>query len=364
MPPPAANRSGANKRAQLGLFAGYVVAGAGALIGAFLLVISLWSPQTFQGLRSMAVDLASPAGDAGAITRTEGQSVFEAIAGYYDAGSRNAELEREMAIARVRLAEAEALRRENQRLNAVLRIAQGEQRPVAVARLIGSTSSSARRMAYLSAGSAQGVQRGMPVTSPMGLVGRVMEVGHNSSRVLLLTDSESMVPVRRSTDDVVAFAEGRADGLLRVRLINLGINPLKVGDVFVTSGTGGLFRPGVAVAVAIRITQDGAIAQVLSNPAATDVVTVEPIWQRAAVEEMARDPEGTSLSPGPVPSPSATPAPARSPSPSPSSPPASPPPADSPEEGWSRSVPASSRTRSARRSTVTSCRSWPRACPG
>jgi rod shape-determining protein MreC len=284
MAPPAAHRSGANKRAQLGLFAGYVVAGSGALLGAFLLIISLWSPETFAGLRSMAADLASPAGSAGAASRVESRSVFEAIGGYYRAGSRNAELEREIAIARVRLAEAEALRRENDRLKAVLRVTRGNTRPVTVARLIGSTSSSARRFAYLSAGRSQGVRNGMPVTSPLGLVGRVLEAGSHSSRVLLLTDSESMVPVRRAGDDVLAFAEGRADGLLRVRLINLGINPLKRGDVFVTSGAGGLFRPGIAVAVAVRITADGAMAQLLSNPADSDVVTVEPLWQRPAVE--------------------------------------------------------------------------------
>ena len=44
-----------------------------------------------------------------------------------------------------------------------------------------------------------------------------------------------MVPVRRATDNVVAFAEGRSDGSLRLRLINLGINPIKQGDVFVTN---------------------------------------------------------------------------------------------------------------------------------
>jgi rod shape-determining protein MreC len=123
----------------------------------------------------------------------------------------------------------------------------------------------------------------MPVVSPMGLVGRVLEAGAHSSRVMLLTDSESMVPVRRAKDDVVAFAEGRADGSLRLRLINLGINPIKRGDVFVTSGAGGLFRPNVAVAVADIITKDGAIARVLSNPAATDYVAVEPVWQPDAV---------------------------------------------------------------------------------
>jgi len=252
-----------------------------------LLVISLFRPDAFLGLRSMATDIASPAGELGAETRTGTLSVLEAIAGYYRAGSRNAELGREMQIARVRLAEAAAVEAENRRLLAVLGLASGEPKAVVVARLIGSTSTSARRFGYLSAGRRQGVRVGMPVTSPLGLVGRVLEAGANSSRVLLLSDSESMVPVRRATDDVVAFAEGRADGSLRLRLVNLGINPIKVGDVFVTSGAGGLFRPGVAVAMATRLTNDGAIAQLLSNPAATDVVIVEPIWQRAAVEALA-----------------------------------------------------------------------------
>ncbi len=284
MAPPDAHRSGSNKRAQLGLFAGYVVAGSGALIGAVLLAISLFSPATFQGLRSMASDLASPAGEAGALGRTQGRNVLESIAGYYAAGSKNAELEREIAIARVRLVEAEALRQENARLKGILNLTVGEVQPVAIARLIGSTSSSTRRFAYLSAGSSDGVTNGMPVTSPMGLVGRVLEVGNRTARVILLTDPESMVPVRRATDDVVAFAEGRADGSLRIRLINLGINPLEVGDVFVTSGAGGMFRPGVAVATVTQITEDGAIAQLLSNPAATDVVIVEPIWQRELID--------------------------------------------------------------------------------
>jgi rod shape-determining protein MreC len=111
--------------------------------------------------------------------------------------------------------------------------------------------------------------------------------------VLLLTDSESMVPVRRATDNVIAFAEGRSDGSLRLRLVNLGINPIKPGDVFVTSGSGGLFRPGTAVAVASTITRDGAIARLLSNPAATDVVVVEPIWQPEAAAVLGTAPKSS-----------------------------------------------------------------------
>jgi len=284
MAPPGNRRSATNKKAQMGLFAGYVVASLGALLGASLLIISLLRPETFNGLRSMAADAAAPAGEAGAEGRTDSQSVFSAIAGYYRAGSRNAELEEEVRIARVKLAEADALRQENIRLKAVLGLTEGDTKPVAVARLIGSTSSSVRRIGYISAGGSDGVQPGMPVTSPMGLVGRVLEAGAHSSRVLLLTDPESLVPVRRSTDNTIAFAEGRSDGSLRLRLVNLGINPIKKGDVFVTSGAGGLYRPGIAVAVAAQITRDGAIAHLLSNPAATNVVVVEPIWQREGFE--------------------------------------------------------------------------------
>ena len=286
MAPPAHRRSGVNKKAQLGVFTGYVVAGAGALFGAALLTISLLRPETFNGLRTMASDAAAPIGAAGASGRTNSQDFFESIAAYYRAGSRNAELEEEVRVARVRLAEADAIRQENARLKSVLGLAADDTAAVAVARLIGSTSSSARRLGYISAGRDDGVRPGMPVTSPMGLVGRVLEAGAASSRVLLLTDSESMVPVRRATDNVVAFAEGRSDGSLRLRLVNLGINPIKKGDVFVTSGAGGLFRPGTAVAIATEITRDGAIAQLLSNPAATDVVLVEPIWQPEAVQTL------------------------------------------------------------------------------
>lgn len=287
MAPPSGRRSGTNKKAQLGIFAGYLVAGTGAFIGAALLVISIWRPDAVAGLRGMALDLTAPAGQAGAAGRINSQGFFEALAGYYKAGGKNAELEREIKIARVKLAEAEAVHQENERLKAAITLVDNsDQRPVTAGYLIGSTSSSTRRFAYLSAGRNQGVIPGMPITSPLGLVGRVLETGRNSSRILLLTDSESVVPVRRATDEVVAFAEGRSDGSLRLRLINLGMNPIKVGDVFVTSGAGGLFRPGVAVAIAKELTDDGAIAQLLSDPAATDIVLVEQIWMPEIVRTL------------------------------------------------------------------------------
>lgn len=275
---PADRRRGHSKKAQYSAFTGYLVAALGAALGAVLLIVSLWKPGAFAPLRNTATDIAAPLGEAGAAGRTGSLGFIDTIEAYFNAGAQNARLREQAQLTRIQLAQAQALREENRQLKALLKLPGDQAKPVAYGRLVGSTSTSTRRIAYLSAGRNQGVEPGMPVRAPRGLVGRVLEAGGDSSRVLLLTDGASMVPVKRAGDEVVAFAEGRADGTLRLRLINLGINPLKVGDVFVTSGAGGIFRPGTAVAVVSQVTRDGAVGRVLANPAATIYVAVDQPW--------------------------------------------------------------------------------------
>ncbi len=291
MASPGSRRSGYSRRAQYNLFTGYIVAGIGALIGAILLALSFFQPHLFSGPRGAAQDAITPASEAAAHVRTGGNSLWAAINGYYRAGSKNAELKREMELARIRLAEADAVRTENARLKGLMKLHDAERQPVAVTRLIGSTATSTRRFAYIGAGYDDGVRVGMPVRSPRGVVGRVLETGNRNARVLLLTDPESVLPVRRASDETVAFAEGRGDSLLRIKLINLGLNPLKKGDVFVTSGAGGYYPPGVAVAIVSELTDDGALARIISDPAATDFVSIEPIFEPDALTGAATPPE-------------------------------------------------------------------------
>jgi rod shape-determining protein MreC len=305
MAPPSSRRTGFSKKAQLSAFTGYLLAGGTAVVGAALLALSLWQPAAFAPLRGLASDVVTPAGKGTAAVRSGSQGFFASIAGYFNAGSQNAELRRENEIARIRLAEAAAIKAENDRLKGLLGLRDGESKPVATARLVGSTATSGRRHAYLSAGAASGVKPGMPVMSERGVIGRVLETGRFSSRVLLLTDSESVLPVRRAKDNVIAFAEGRGDGLLRIRLVNLGVNPLQVGDMMVTSGAGGYYRPGVAVAIIAKITPDGGIARLVAEPGATNFVSVLPIHEAAAVAALeapqgAGPPEAAEPTPAPA----------------------------------------------------------------
>ena len=287
---PQSRRSGHSRKAQYSRFTSYLVASIGVFIGAFLLGISLWQPGSFSGIRGVASDVVEPVGQAGAVTRASGGGLLDTVAGYFYAGSQNAALKSELETARIHLAEAEATEQENARLKELLGLAEANAEPVTLARITGSTASSARRFAYINAGRSDGVASGMPVRSERGIVGRVLEVASGTSRVLLLTDSESVLPVRRTKDNVVAFAEGRGDGLLRIRLINLGINPLQPGDIFVTSGAGGYYQPGVAVAVLTETRPDGGLAQLIADPAGTDFVRVEPIWQPGAVDAATQSP--------------------------------------------------------------------------
>ena len=283
MAPPSSRRSGFSKKEKNSVFTGYVLASLGAVLGLALLALSFWQPQALAPLRGAAQDAVAPAGQATAVARSGSGNLADQLAAYWNASQQNAALREEVEIARIRLAEADAIAQENERLKSLLALAEGEIKPVATTRLVGSSATSSRRFAYVSVGRAQGVEVGMPVRSARGVVGRILEVARGSSRVLLLTDSESVLPVRRASDNTVAFAEGRGDGFLRIRLINLGLNPLKEGDVLVTSGAGGYYRPGVAVGVISELTPDGGVARLAADPSGTDFVSVEPIYEPVAV---------------------------------------------------------------------------------
>ncbi len=276
-------RPGFSRRAQYGIFTGYVIAVAGFLAGAGLLVVSIVNPAAFSSVRGTASELARPAGEASAETRATGQSVLAAIGAYFQAGRQNAALSREVAAARANAITMQALENENRRLKALLGIVDPAMKPIAAARLIGSTAASARRFAVLSAGASQGVRAGQPVRSAAGLIGRVIETGPGTARVLLVTDPENVVPVRRACDGLPAFVEGKSDGRIAIRLINMGVNPLKLGDVFVTSGSGGLYPPGIPVAVVTEVLHDGGVGHLASDPADADFVMVLPVFQPAAI---------------------------------------------------------------------------------
>lgn len=281
MAPPRKRRPGYDRKAQYGLFASYVIAITGALAALLLVIISRADPAGFSVLRAGVAEVTRPLSvTARSLVLTIG-SLDETVSAYISAGTQNVSLRREVEASRTKLIEADALRQENIRLKALLHLADEEGDVVASGHLVSSTSSSSRRIARLDVGSRQGVRSGMPVRGAEGLVGRVLWVGLNTADVLLLVDNENVVPVRRAKDNIPGISRGLDDGTVEVRALNADRNPFHPGDVFVTSGIGGIYRPNIPVAVVARIEGDRAIGIPLANPGRVELVIVQRTFQTA-----------------------------------------------------------------------------------
>jgi rod shape-determining protein MreC len=282
MAPPGKRRPGFSRRAQYGVFIGYVVAIGGVVLAVILLAIAIIDPTGFSALRGAAVDVTAPISSATRSVATFFGDLGEGIGNYFRAGSQNAELRAQLGEAQRELNRRQALEHENRRLNALLGLAQQTEDEVTVARIVGSTFEAPRRLATLSAGSAAGVAPGQSVRSPDGLIGRVLETGRWASRVILVTDAASNVPVRRARDGTPALAVGRGDGTIELRTLEVGQNPFRRGDILVTSGVGGIFPPNIPVALVTASEGDTAIARPVADPARLDFAIVERVFQPAA----------------------------------------------------------------------------------
>lgn len=275
MAPPSSRRPGYDRKAQYGLFATYVIAIVGAIVSLLLLVVSIADPAGFNALRAAGNEITRPvAAGLRALVMGVG-NIDEQIAAYINAGSQNAALRRQVDANRTKLIEADAIRQENIRLKSLLRLTETDAGTVAAGHLINSTASSAARVARLDIGSGNGVQSGMPVRAPEGLVGRVLRTGPNTADVLLLVDEGNVVPVRRTTDNIPGISSGRGDGTVEIRALNTERNPFKPGDIVVTSGIGGIYRPNIPVAIVARLQGDRAIAIPLANPGRVELIVVQ-----------------------------------------------------------------------------------------
>ena len=108
----------------------------------------------------------------------------------------------------------------------------------------------------LDAGSEQGVAVGMAALAPEGLVGRVVDVGRRSARVLLVTDFNSRIPVvvTGAGDQAVLEGDNSALPLLRFLPLNSG---LSAGDRVLTFGRGGMLPAGLPVGRIVSSTAEG-----------------------------------------------------------------------------------------------------------
>ena len=152
-------------------------------------------------------------------------------------------------------AEARQLAQENAAFRGLLRAQPEPGMTFVSARVVGDSGGPFVRTLMLNAGGEDGVRKGEAVVNGDGLVGRVVEAGNRSSRVLLLTDLNSRVPVVLEQSRLRAVLEGDNTDVLRLSFLT-DLDEIEIGDRVMTSGHGGIFPAGIPVGAVAAIEGD------------------------------------------------------------------------------------------------------------
>jgi rod shape-determining protein MreC len=170
----------------------------------------------------------------------------DAASAYVMAGSQNQKLKAELAETRFFGDQLNSLRDENARLRALLGVRTDPPLPMVGARTVVDARGPFSNTRLADVGADQGVMEGNPVLSEHGLVGRVIGVAPGMSRILLLTDVDSRVPVLIARTNARAILTG--DGGPNPKLAYLRTHDApQVGDRVLTSGDGGVIPRGLPV---------------------------------------------------------------------------------------------------------------------
>lgn len=169
---------------------------------------------------------------------------------------KNLELQKEVHIQNARLQKLLALESENARLRTLLQSTPRAGEKLLVAEIIQVDSDPLSHQVVIDKGSNGGAYQGQPVLDAEGIMGEIIEVFPDSSRVLLLTDANHGIPV----EDLRNGVRGIVMGTGEIKTLSLNHVPntmdLKIGDVLITSGLGGRYPAGYPVGVISEISKD------------------------------------------------------------------------------------------------------------
>jgi len=220
------------------------------LIGLFL----LWridSPRV-ERFRAQVVDRVVPSFDWAMAPVNGTVNIVRDFQSYRRIYQQNQELRRELQQMKAWKEAALQLEQENARLLDLNNVQLDPRLTFVTGVVMADSGSPFRQSVVLNVGARDGIVDGWAAMDGLGLVGRISGVGEKTSRVVLLTDSSSRIPVTIQPSGQKALLVGDNTTSPPVDFIEAP-DQLRPGDRVLTSGDGGVFPPGLAIG---QITQD------------------------------------------------------------------------------------------------------------
>ncbi len=214
----------------------------------------LWridSPRV-ERFRAQLVDRVVPSFDWALVPVTKLAGMFENFQSYNQMYEQNQELRRELRQMKAWKEAALQLEQENAKLLDLNNVRLDARLSFVTGVVMADTGSPFRQSVILNVGARDGVIDGWPAMDGLGLVGRISGVGEQTSRVILLTDSNSTIPVTIQPSGQTALLAGNNTSAPFLEFLE---DPAQVrpSDRVVSSGDGGLFPAGLLVGQVVQV---------------------------------------------------------------------------------------------------------------
>lgn len=237
----------------------------GVLVFLLLAVFLLWridNPRV-EMLRNAVIDALVPRVDWALVPAAKFSRMLADFQSYANIYEQNQELRRELQRLKGWREAALQLEQENARLLDLNGVRIGAKLTYISALVLADSGSPFRQSALINVGRRDGVMDGWATMDGLGLVGRISGVGERTSRVILLTDSNSRIPVTILPSGEKAILAGTNAPYPVIRFLE---NPeaVKPGDRVISSGDGRVFPAGLLAGQILR----GRAGQLLVQPAA------------------------------------------------------------------------------------------------
>lgn len=226
------------------------------LLFVFVLIWRIDNPRV-ERMRAAVIDRYVPSMEWMMAPVTGIARMAEDFQSYTRLFEQNQELRRELQQMRSWREAALQLEQENARLLDLNRVQLDPALTYVTGIVLADSGSPFRRSVLLNVGARDGILDGWATMDGLGVVGRISGVGESTSRVLLLTDAASRIPVTIMPSGQQALLMGDNSGTPVLDFID-DPQDVAAGDRIVTSGDGGLFPPGLLVGQAV-FTSDGRI---------------------------------------------------------------------------------------------------------
>ncbi|MCU0899662.1 MAG: rod shape-determining protein MreC [Cypionkella sp.] len=218
------------------------------LLGLFL----LWridSPRV-ERYRAALVDRVVPSFDWVMTPITKAAGMIDQFQSYASLHEQNQDLRRELQQMKAWKEAALQLEQQNARLLDLNQVRLDPKLTHVTGQVLADSGSPFRQSVLINVGARDGILDGWATMDGIGVVGRISGVGERTSRVILLTDTNSRIPVTVQPSGQKGLLSGDNTALPPLEFLEQS-DEVRPGDRVVSSGDGGMFPAGLLVGTVV-----------------------------------------------------------------------------------------------------------------